>query len=77
MPGVGALILFAIALTRVETAYAGRAYAAYGGVYIIASLLWLRIVEGVIPDRWDLIGAAVCLAGTATILFGPRGTSLE
>ena len=77
VPGTGALILFAIALTRVETAYAGRAYAAYGGVYIVASLLWLRIVEGVRPDRWDLIGAAMCLVGTATILFGPRGTSLQ
>lgn len=73
IPGVGALVVFAVVLTRVETAHAGRAYAAYGGVYIVASLLWLRMIEGVRPDRWDVIGAAMCLAGTATILFGPRG----
>ena len=77
IPGVGALVVFAVVLTRVESAHAGRAYAAYGGVYIVASVLWLRIVEGVRPDRWDLIGAAICLAGTATILFGPRGMPLE
>jgi small multidrug resistance family-3 protein len=47
-------------------------YAAYGGVYIVASLLWLWLAEGAKPDRWDLIGAAICLAGTALILFGPR-----
>src|SRR3546814_4502477 len=52
---------------------AGRAYAAYGGVYIAAALLWLWAVEGAKPDRWDLIGAAVCLGGAAIILFGPRG----
>ena len=47
-------------------------YAAYGGVYIVVSLLWLWLAEGAKPDRWDLIGAAICLAGTALILFGPR-----
>jgi small multidrug resistance family-3 protein len=51
---------------------AGRAYAAYGGVYIAASLLWLWAVEGVRPDRWDLTGAALCLLGAVTILLGPR-----
>ena len=60
------------ALTRVDTAFAGRAYAAYGGVYIAASLVWLWAVEGVAPDRWDVIGAALCLAGAAVILLGPR-----
>ena len=72
VPGVASLIVFALALTRIETSNAGRAYAAYGGVYILASLAWLRVVEGVRPDRWDLIGAAVCLAGAGIILFGPR-----
>ena len=53
--------------------HAGRAFAAYGGVYICASLVWMAAVEKTLPDRWDLIGGAVCLAGAALILFGPRG----
>jgi hypothetical protein len=52
---------------------AGRAYAAYGGVYIAVSLLWLWAVEGVRPDRWDLAGAAICMIGAAVILYGARG----
>ncbi len=72
VPGMASLAVFAWALTRVEVEAAGRAYAASGGVYIAASLLWLWAVEGLRPDRWDLIGAAVCLAGAAIILFGPR-----
>lgn len=72
VPGMLSLALFAWALTRVEVEAAGRAYAAYGGVYIAASLLWLWAVEGLRPDRWDLIGATVCLAGAAIILLGPR-----
>jgi small multidrug resistance family-3 protein len=73
VPGVASLILFAFLLTRVESAFAGRAFAAYGGVYILASLAWLWAVEGARPDRWDAIGAGVCLAGAAIILWGPRG----
>jgi len=69
IPGVASLLLFAWLLTRVDTAAAGRAYAAYGGVYIAASLAWLWVVEGVRPDRWDLIGAAICLCGAAIILL--------
>ena len=72
LPGMVALALFAYLLSRVDTAFAGRAYAAYGGVYIASSLLWLWLVEGARPDRWDLIGAAVCFLGAAVILFGPR-----
>ncbi len=71
-PGMLSLALFAWLLTRVEADAAGRAYAAYGSVYIAASLAWLAVVERVRPDRWDLIGAAVCLAGAGIILFGPR-----
>ena len=70
--GVLSLALFAFLLTRIDAAFAGRAYAAYGGVYIAASLLWLWIVESTRPDRWDLTGAGVCLVGAAVILFGPR-----
>ena len=74
IPGIVSLILFALALTRVDSAHAGRAYAAYGGIYIFSSLLWLWGVENTRPDRWDILGAAVCLAGAAIILFGPRTT---
>lgn len=72
--GIGAalLMVFAWLLTRIETAYAGRAFAAYGGVYIVASLLWLWAVEGQRPDRWDAIGGVFCLLGAAIILAGPR-----
>lgn len=72
VPGVAALILFAYLLSLIDSAAAGRAYAAYGGVYIAASLTWLWAVEGVPPDRWDAAGAGLCLAGAAIILFGPR-----
>ena len=71
-PGMLSLALFAFLLTRIDTDFAGRAYAAYGGVYIASSLLWLWLVESHPPDRWDLIGAAVCLVGAGIILFGPR-----
>ena len=70
--GVLSLILFASALTFVQADAAGRAFAAYGGIYIAASLLWLWAVEGLRPDRWDVAGAAICLAGAAVILLGPR-----
>jgi len=72
LAGVGSLVLFAVCLTRVDAAYAGRAFAAYGGVYIATSLLWLWIVEGIRPDRWDTAGAVVCLLGAAVILWSPR-----
>ncbi|MBI4389592.1 MAG: YnfA family protein [Nitrospinae bacterium] len=72
LPGMASLAAFALLLTRIDSVFAGRAYAAYGGVYIAASLLWLWTVEGQRPDRWDMLGAAVCLAGAAVILFGPR-----
>lgn len=72
-PGMAALALFALLLTRIPADAAGRAYAAYGGVYIAASLLWLWLVEHQKPDRWDLAGAAICLAGSAIILLPNRG----
>ncbi|SOC15136.1 YnfA family protein [Thalassospira xiamenensis] len=72
VPGILSLIVFAWLLTRVESDFAGRAYAAYGGVYIAASLGWLWLVEGKMPDRWDMTGVAVCLVGAGIILFAPR-----
>jgi small multidrug resistance family-3 protein len=52
---------------------AGRTYAAYGGVYVTIALVWLWRVEGVTPDRWDVIGGAVTLVGMAIMAFAPRG----
>ena len=71
-PGIFALCIFAWLLTLVEAEHAGRTYAAYGGVYILSALGWLWIAEGVRPDRWDLIGVAICLIGASLILWGPR-----
>jgi small multidrug resistance family-3 protein len=70
--GAASLILFGLTLTRVDAAFAGRAFAAYGGIYIVASLVWLYFVERARPDRWDLVGATVCVVGTLIILFGRR-----
>lgn len=72
LPGMASLALFAYLLTLVETTAAGRAYATYGGIYIASSLLWLWIVEGMRPDRWDVIGGLICLVGAAIIIAAPR-----
>ncbi|SDG14153.1 YnfA family protein [Thalassobaculum litoreum] len=72
VPGMLSLALFAWALARIEADYAGRAYAAYGGVYILASLIWMWAIEGTRPDRWDTIGAVICVVGAIVIIFGPR-----
>ncbi|PWL18223.1 YnfA family protein [Falsochrobactrum shanghaiense] len=69
IPGTLSLVLFAWLLTKVDMDFAGRAYAAYGGIYIIASLFWLWAVENQSPSRWDIAGAALCLAGVSTILL--------
>lgn len=66
--GVASLAGFAFALTRVDSAFAGRAYAAYGGIYIAASLVWLWVVEGQSPTRTDLLGAALAIAGAVVII---------
>jgi small multidrug resistance family-3 protein len=73
LPGAASLCLFAYLLTLIEAPAAGRIYAAYGGVYILASLVWLSLVERQSPDRWDLLGAAIALVGASVILFAPRG----
>lgn len=72
LPGALALAAFAALLTRVDADEAGRAYAAYGGIYIVTALLWLWRAEGVRPDRWDLAGAGLCLIGAAVILLAPH-----
>ena len=74
IPGVVSLMVFAYLLTLVESSTAGRAYAAYGAVYIAASIFWLWAAEKVRPDRWDMLGMSVCLIGAAIIVFGHRTT---
>jgi len=54
LPGIVSLIVFAVLLTRINSMFAGRTFAAYGGVYIVASLLWLWIIEGQRLDKWDI-----------------------
>lgn len=72
VPGAASLAAFAWLLTLVDSEAAGRAFAAYGGVYVAASLAWLWAVEGLRPDRWDVAGGGICLLGAAVVLFGPR-----
>jgi small multidrug resistance family-3 protein len=72
IPGMVALAGFAWLLTLSPTDHAGRAFAAYGGVYVAASLLWLFVVERRTPDLWDFAGGALAIAGALLILFGPR-----
>lgn len=72
-PGLVSLAAFAYLLTLIDSAAAGRAYAAYGGVYIVASLFWMWAIEGLKPDRYDAAGAVVALLGAAIILLAPRG----
>lgn len=72
--GVVSLVAFAVALTRVDSVFAGRAYAAYGGIYIAASLVWLWLAEGQRPNLTDVIGAAIAVAGALIIIgFAPKG----
>jgi small multidrug resistance family-3 protein len=71
LPAAVSLALFAWLLTLHPTA-SGRVYAAYGGVYVSAAILWLWLIDEVKPTRWDLLGAALCLVGMAIIMFSPR-----
>jgi small multidrug resistance family-3 protein len=66
--GIASLVGFALALTRVDSAFAGRAYAAYGGIYIAASLLWLSVVERQRPTATDFIGASIAIIGALVII---------
>lgn len=72
---VGALVIvsYGVIPTFQEESNFGRVYAAYGGVFIILSLLWGRLFDGFQPDRWDITGAAICMAGVCVIMFAPRG----
>ncbi|MHA6685279.1 YnfA family protein [Mesorhizobium sp. A556] len=73
VPGIALLVLFAWLLAQVQVDAAGRAYAAYGGIYIAVSLGWLWLAEGMRPDRFDFLGAALCVGGASVVLLAPRG----
>jgi small multidrug resistance family-3 protein len=71
-PAAVSLALFAWLLSLHPGSAAGRTYAAYGGAYVATAVAWLWLVDGQRPDRWDVLGAAVCMLGMAIIYFGPR-----
>ena len=71
--GVIALGLYGVVATLQPDANFGRILAAYGGVFVAGSLLWGLLVDGFKPDRWDVTGALICLAGVAVIMYAPRG----
>ena len=70
--GAVILILYGIVPTLQPEGSFGRVYAAYGGVFIVLSLLWGWRVDGIAPDRFDIIGSATALAGVAVIMYAPR-----
>jgi len=71
--GVIALGLYGFVATLQVDAHFGRILAAYGGVFVVGSLVWGMVVDGFRPDRYDVAGAAVSLLGVAVIMFAPRG----
>jgi small multidrug resistance family-3 protein len=72
--GVLALGAYGFVATLQPDPHFGRLLAAYGGVFVAGSLAWGMLVDGFRPDRYDLMGAALCLAGVAIIMYAPRGT---
>ena len=71
--GSAVLVVYGLIPTY-QAAHFGRVYAAYGGVFVVLSLLWGWAADRVTPDRYDLAGAGLCLAGVAVIMYAPRAT---
>ncbi|MFJ9701152.1 YnfA family protein [Streptomyces fradiae] len=71
--GAVALGLYGLVATFQSDEYFGRVLAAYGGVFVAGSIAWGMVADGYRPDRYDVIGALVCLAGMAVIMYAPRG----
>ena len=71
--GIVALGLYGFVATLQPDAHFGRILAAYGGVFVAGSLAWGMVADGYRPDRFDVIGALVCLAGVSVIMYAPRG----
>jgi len=72
VPAAVSLAAFAWLLSLHPSLGAGRTYAAYGGVYVAVAVVWMWWIEGTKPDRWDLLGATVALAGMSIIAFAPH-----
>lgn len=70
--GIMALAAYGFVATFQPDAHFGRILAAYGGIFVAGSLAWGVVVDGFRPDRWDLIGAAICLVGVAVLMYAPR-----
>jgi small multidrug resistance family-3 protein len=70
--GIVALGAYGLVATLQEDANFGRVLAAYGGIFVAGSLAWGIVIDGFEPDRYDYLGAAVCLVGVAVIMFAPR-----
>lgn len=70
--GFVALGLYGLVATLQPDANFGRILAAYGGVFVAGSLAWGMVVDGFRPDRWDVVGALVCLVGVLVIMYAPR-----
>jgi small multidrug resistance family-3 protein len=74
LAAIGAVVLFAYAvLPTFQPSHFGRVYAAYGGVFIVLSILWGWWIDGTVPDRFDLIGGSIALLGVTVIMYWPRG----
>ena len=73
--GTGMLVLggYGLVMTLQPEAHFGRIMAAYGGIFVAGALVWGIVVDRFQPDRWDVLGAAICLLGVAVIMYAPRG----
>jgi small multidrug resistance family-3 protein len=72
--GIAALGIYGFVATFQPDAHFGRILAAYGGVFVAGSLAWGVVMDGFRPDRFDIIGAVICLLGVAVIMYSPRTT---
>ncbi len=71
----GALLVLYGVIPTLQPEGFGRVYAAYGGVFVVMSVLWGWLIDGVLPDRFDLIGAAIVMIGVAIMMYWPRGAA--
>ena len=73
--GIAALAAYGFVATLQEDANFGRILAAYGGIFVAGSLAWGIVMDGFKPDRYDYLGATICLVGVAVIMFAPRAVA--